>query len=128
MEQIKERAYLRTLKVKCATKDGSPSPDVAEQGDLTIYRLKDGKPDLALTPVEGTVLVVGQGGNHHSVRNAKEILRTEHGAFVVVAGADGVEFTHEQHKPPIFFEGGTFLVTRGREKEMFGDMVNPIAD
>ena len=111
---------IQNLKDTCVSK--------LSQGDVNIYRLKS-RPNLETEPFKGQVLVTGDGGHTHSAIGAKAIGITEDGQFVVEAGSDGVEFTHNgKHQPPFVCEEGWYLIDRAREVGMLNDMIAPVAD
>lgn len=98
------------------------------QGDVNIYAL-GAAPGLKGEEYKDPVLVYGNSGNHHKLEgDGFSTLRTKEGKFIVTVTGKKVSLTHQQHKPAHKLEPGVYLVDRAREKGVFDDMVNPVAD
>lgn len=98
------------------------------QGDVRVYRLSK-TPKLKLDLVKDPVLVYGDSGNHHKlVGGAFEIRRDKESGIAIVQVKKATKLSHEQHVPPHELQPGVYLIDRAREKGIFSDMINPVAD
>lgn len=97
------------------------------QGDVNVYLLKS-MPEIGeLKSVKNPILVKGNTGNNHKLVGGKFSIQTNGSQFIIKVSRS-TELTHEQHKPSFTLKPGIYLVDRAREKGMFNDMVNPVAD
>lgn len=98
------------------------------QGDVRIYLLPKA-PKSKLEIVKDPVLVYGDSGNHHKlVGGSFGIKRDKESGVAIVTVKKVTKLTHEQHIPPHDLKPGTYLIDRAREKGVFDDMINPVAD
>lgn len=101
--------------------------DKTPQGDVNIYHLNDAPNFPDAKDYTDPVLVYGDGGNHHKLSGGTYRVKKVSDSQFVVLVTKATKLTHEQHGT-VSLGKGVYFIDRAREKGMFSDMINPVAD